>query len=287
MDKILDGKALSKTIRREIKEKIDQIKEKTGETIGLAIIQVGDDNASSTYVRNKTKACEEAGIDCYDYKFPVFTGTEEIHNLILELNNTECIHGILVQLPLPSHINTTKIIQSISYQKDVDCFNLHNIGCLYNGTPIFEPCTPAGIIELLKRNNIEIKGKECVVIGRSNIVGKPLSYMLMRENGTVTTAHSFTSNLFDVCKRADILVSAIGYPKVIDHKYIKKDAVIIDVGINRDMYGKLCGDVDFEKVYSKCSKITPVPGGVGPMTITMLLNNCYKAYCYIKGINNK
>lgn len=286
MEKILDGKKLSSVLREQIKEKVDYIKKWNQDEITLAIIQVGKDPASSTYVKNKNKACQEVGIKCLDYTFPDAWTVDDydIIKLIMQLNHDKHINGILVQLPLPNHLNEQLILQSIDPLKDVDCFHYANIGKLYTDHPTFLPCTPAGIIEILKANNIEISGKECVIIGRSNIVGKPMGAIMMYQNATVTTAHSKTENLKDVCKRADILISAIGKPKFINHEYIKPGVIIIDVGINRNENGKLCGDVDFDSVYDDCLAITPVPGGVGPMTITMLLHNCEKAYCYQNGI---
>jgi len=280
MDKTIKGKLVSEELRKKIKEEVDFIKESNKEDITLAIIQVGDDQASSTYVRNKTKACNEVGIKYCDYKMDKYIDSSDIINLIKQLNASEDITGILVQLPLPRHIDEAKVLQSIDPLKDVDCFNYSNIGRLYTGNPRFLPCTPAGIIELCKYYNIELAGKECVIIGRSNIVGKPLAAMMTAQNATVTLAHSKTENLEEVCKRADIIVSAIGCAKFINKDYIKPGAVIIDVGINRDHNNKLCGDVDFDDVYDICDCITPVPGGVGPMTITMLLRNCIKAYNY-------
>lgn len=287
MDKILDGKKVSKELREQIKEKVDYIKRWNKDEISLAIIQVGKDPASSTYVKNKTKACAEVGIKCYDYTFPdAWTvDNHDIIKLIMQLNLDPTINGILVQLPLPKHLDEQLILQAIDPLKDVDCFHYANIGKLYTDHPTFLPCTPAGIIEILKYYNIEITGKECVIIGRSNIVGKPMGAMMMYQNATVTIAHSKTENLKDICKRADILISAIGKPKFINHEYIKPGVIIIDVGINRNENNKLCGDIDFEDVYDICSTITPVPGGVGPMTITMLLHNCLKGYCYQNGIS--
>lgn len=287
MEKILDGKKLSLELREQIKEKVDYIKRWNQDEITLAIIQVGNDPASSTYVKNKNKACQQVGIKCLDYTFPDAWTVDDhdIIKLIMQLNLDAHINGILVQLPLPKHLNEQLILQTIDPLKDVDCFHYANIGKLYTDHPTFLPCTPSGIIEILKNNNIEIAGKECVIIGRSNIVGKPMGAMMMYQNATVTIAHSKTENLKNVCKRADILISAIGKPKFINNDYIKPGAVIIDVGINRNENGKLCGDVDFEDVYDICSAITPVPGGVGPMTITMLLQNCVKGYCYQNGIS--
>ena len=273
MATLIDGKLISTQIKDELKEKV--IKNNLNAT--LAVIQVGDDPASSVYVGNKKKACAYIGLGSKSFELPEETTEEELLNLIDELNNDENIHGILVQLPVPKHINEKKIINRISPSKDVDGFHPESVGNLVIGQDGFASCTPAGIIELLKRSNVEIAGKECVVIGRSNIVGKPMALLLLKENGTVTIAHSKTRNLKEVCKRADILVVAVGKPKMITSDYIKEGAVVIDVGIHRMENGKLCGDVDFDDCEPHTSAITPVPGGVGPMTIAMLMNNCVKA----------
>ena len=273
MATLIDGKLISTQIKDELKEKV--IKNNLNAT--LAVIQVGDDPASSVYVGNKKKACAYIGLGSKSFELPEETTEEELLNLIDELNNDENIHGILVQLPVPKHINENKIINRISPSKDVDGFHPESVGNLVIGQDGFASCTPAGIIELLKRSNVEIAGKECVVIGRSNIVGKPMALLLLKENGTVTIAHSKTRNLKEVCKRADILVVAVGKPKMITSDYIKEGAVVIDVGIHRMENGKLCGDVDFDDCEPHTSAITPVPGGVGPMTIAMLMNNCVKA----------
>lgn len=273
---IIDGKAISAQIKDELKEKAAQ-KSKAGVNITLAVIQVGDDPASSVYVRNKKKGCEYIGIGSKSYELPEQTSQEELLKLIDELNQKEEINGILVQLPLPPHIDEDTVIRAIDPKKDVDGFHPQSVGALCIGQPGFVSCTPAGIIQLLKRSGITIEGKECVVLGRSNIVGKPMAILLLRENATVTIAHSRTQNLKEVTKRADILIVAIGKPRMITADYIKEGAVVIDVGINRDENGKLCGDVDFESAEPVCSAITPVPGGVGPMTIAMLLNNCMES----------
>ena len=273
---IIDGKTISGQIKDELKEKAAKKKE-TGVNITLAVIQVGEDPASSVYVRNKKKGCEYIGIGSESYELPEQTTQEELLKLIDELNQKEEINGILVQLPLPSHIDEDTVIKAIDPKKDVDGFHPQSVGALCIGQPGFVSCTPAGIIQLLKRSGITIAGKECVVLGRSNIVGKPMAILLLRENATVTIAHSRTQNLKEVTKRADILIVAIGKPKMITADYIKEGAVVIDVGINRDENGKLCGDVDFESAAPVCSAITPVPGGVGPMTIAMLLNNCMES----------
>lgn len=276
MAMIIDGKTISGQIKDELKEKAARRRE-AGVNITLAVIQVGADPASSVYVRNKKKGCEYIGIGSEAYELPEQTTQEELLRLIDELNHKEEINGILVQLPLPSHIDEDTVIRAIDPKKDVDGFHPQSVGALCIGQPGFVSCTPAGIIQLLKRSGIKIEGKECVVLGRSNIVGKPMAILLLRENATVTIAHSRTQNLKEVTKRADILIVAIGKPKMITADYIKEGAVVIDVGINRDESGKLCGDVDFESAASVCSAITPVPGGVGPMTIAMLLNNCMES----------
>lgn len=270
---IIDGKAISKQIKEECRKKAEQYKEQ-GIEITLAVVQVGDDSASSVYVRNKKRACEECGIKSLSYELPEETSEEELLSLIDRLNADRSVNGILVQLPLPKQIDENKVIQAIDVTKDVDGFHPMSAGALCTGQRGFVSCTPAGIIELLKRSHIEISGKECVVVGRSNIVGKPAALLLLRENGTVTVCHSKTADLKEVTKRADILVVAIGKPKFITADYVKEGAAVIDVGIHRNESGKLCGDVDFDDVAPKCSAITPVPGGVGPMTIAMLMSNC-------------
>lgn len=273
MFKIIDGKAISTAIKDELKQKVKDENIKAT----LAVIQVGNDPASSVYVGNKKKACEYIGIGSESYELPEETTEEELLSLIDRLNDDDNINGILVQLPVPAHIDEKKIINRISPKKDVDGFHPESVGNLCIGDKGFVSCTPAGIIELLKRSDIDIEGKECVVIGRSNIVGKPMALLLLQNNGTVTVCHSRTKNLKEVCKRADILVVAIGKPKMIDHEYIKEGAVVIDVGIHRMDNGKLCGDVDYDDVKDHTCAITPVPGGVGPMTIAMLMVNCVKA----------
>lgn len=276
MAQLIDGKLISKQIKDELKEKVAALKAE-GKEIGMAVIQVGNDPASSVYVGNKKKACEYIGIRSESYELPEKTTQEELLALIDKLNKDDTIHGILVQLPVPKHIDEDTIIKAISPKKDVDGFHPESVGALSIGQKGFVSCTPAGVIQLLKRSGIEIEGKECVVIGRSNIVGKPMAQLLLRENGTVTITHSKTRNLKEVCKRADILVVAIGRPKMIDASYVKEGAVVIDVGIHRNENNKLCGDVDFESVEKAASAITPVPGGVGPMTIAMLMHNCVEA----------
>lgn len=273
MAKIIDGKLISQQIKDEVKDKVAKLSEQ-GVTVSLAVIQVGNDPASSVYVRNKKKACEYCGIVSLSYELPEETTEDELLALIDELNNRKDCNGILVQLPLPKGIDEEKVLDAISPLKDVDGFHPMNVGALSIGKPGFLSCTPAGVIELIKRSGYSIEGKECVVIGRSNIVGKPMAMLLLRENGTVTVTHSRTADLKAVAKRADILVVAIGKPKMIDASYVKDGAVVIDVGIHRMDNGKLCGDVDYDSVEPVAEAITPVPGGVGPMTIAMLMNNC-------------
>ena len=273
MYQIIDGKKISQEIKDELKEKVAKMAEE-GKKIALAVIQVGNNPASSVYVRNKKNACAYIGIESLSYELPEETTEEELVALVEKLNQDDKVNGILVQLPLPKHINEEKIIQTISPAKDVDGFHMQNVGALCVGSKGFVSCTPLGIIELLKRSGIEIAGKNCVVLGRSNIVGKPMGLLLLRENGTVTICHSKTKNIKEIAKQADILVVAIGKPKFVDKTYVKEGAVVIDVGIHRNAENKLCGDVDFEKVAPHTSAITPVPGGVGPMTIAMLMNNC-------------
>ena len=276
MPQIIDGKKISAQIKEELKEKTARLKEK-GITVTLAVIQVGKDPASSVYVGNKKKACEYIGIRSLAYELEENTSEDELLALIEELNKREVVNGILVQLPLPAQINEDKVIRMIDPKKDVDGFHPQSVGALCIGQPGFVSCTPAGIIQLLKRSGIEIEGKECVVIGRSNIVGKPMALLLLRENGTVTVAHSRTKNLEEIARRADILIVAVGRPKMINASFVKEGAVVIDVGIHRNSENKLCGDVDFEAVADRCSAITPVPGGVGPMTIAMLMHNCVES----------
>ena len=273
MAKIIDGKAISLAVKDEIKAKTEELAAK-GITVTLAVILVGEDPASQVYVKNKKKACEYCGIRSLSYELPADTTEEKLLELIEELNTREDVNGILVQLPLPAGINEDRVLDAISPLKDVDGFHPVNVGKLSIGKKGYVSCTPAGVIQLLKRSGIEISGKECVVVGRSNIVGKPMAMLLLRENGTVTVAHSRTADLREVTKRADILVVAIGKPKFIDATYVKDGAVVIDVGIHRNEDGKLCGDVDYDSVEPVASAITPVPGGVGPMTIAMLMYNC-------------
>lgn len=270
--KILDGKKIAFEIKEELKDEILRLKKK-GIIPGLAVVLVGNDQASQVYVNSKKKACEEIGIYSQILKMSENADQKELQEIIKRLNSDEKIHGILVQLPLPKHINEEKIIESINSKKDVDCFHPENVGKLSIGAGKLMPCTPAGIIEMLKRYNIKITGKECVVVGRSNIVGKPMAMMLLNNNGTITIAHSKTINLTEVAKRADILISAVGKAGLITKNMVKKGAVVVDVGMNRTESGKLVGDVDFEGIKEIASMITPVPGGVGPMTIAMLMKN--------------
>lgn len=273
MAHLIDGKLISTQIKDELKAEVVALKEK-GIIPCLAVIQVGNDTASSVYVNNKKKACAYIGIESLAYELDENISQEELLTIIDELNHNEMVNGILVQLPLPKHIDEEAVIKAIAPEKDVDGFHPETVGNMCIGSKGFLPCTPAGVIQLLKRSNIEIEGKECVVIGRSNIVGKPMALLLLRENGTVTITHSRTKDLKEITKRADILVAAIGKPKFVTADYVKEGAVVIDVGIHRNEDNKLCGDVDFDDVVDKVSAITPVPGGVGPMTIAMLMNNC-------------
>ncbi|HHT87840.1 MAG TPA: bifunctional methylenetetrahydrofolate dehydrogenase/methenyltetrahydrofolate cyclohydrolase FolD [Clostridiales bacterium] len=276
---IIDGKKISTDIKNELKEQVEQLKEKNIE-VCLCVIQVGADPASTIYVRNKKKACEYIGIKSLSYELPEDTAEEQLIELINELNQRKDVHGILVQLPLPKHIDEDRIIQTISPDKDVDGFHPESVGRLSIGHKGFVSCTPAGVVQLLKRYNIGIEGKECVIIGRSNIVGKPMAMLMLRENATVTVCHSKTRNLSEITSRADILIVAIGKPKFITKEYVKQGAVVIDVGMHRNENNKLCGDVDYDDVLEKVSAITPVPGGVGPMTIAMLMYNCVLAANY-------
>lgn len=276
MANLIDGKKISQDIKDELKEKVARLKEE-GTVCSLAVIQVGNDPASSVYVNNKKKACAYIGIESVAYELPEETTENELLDIIKKLNEDPKINGILCQLPLPKHIDEDKVINAISPYKDVDGFHPQSVGSLVIGQPGFVSCTPAGIIQLLKRSNIEISGKNCVVIGRSNIVGKPMALLMLRENATVTVCHSKTKDLKDICKQADILIVAIGKPEFVTAEYVKEGAVVIDVGIHRDENNKLKGDVLFEEVEPVASYITPVPGGVGPMTIAMLMNNCVEA----------
>ncbi len=268
---------MSAEVKANVKKLTDELKETHGITPGLAVVIVGDDPASRVYVNNKKKACEAVGFISEEYALPAETTQEELLSLVDTLNNKESINGILVQLPLPKHLDDKAVIEAISPLKDVDAFHAVNVGKIMLGEYDFLPCTPAGVMEMLRSYEIPVEGRECVVIGRSNIVGKPMSMLLLHENGTVTICHSRTKNLAEVCKRADILVAAVGIPGFVKADMVKDGAVVIDVGMDRDENGKLCGDVDFENVKDKCSYITPVPGGVGPMTIATLMKNTLKA----------
>ena len=276
MAKIIDGKAVSQFVKDEVKKEVSALGEK-GVSVGLAVIIVGNDPASRTYVNNKKKACEATGIISEEYALPEDTTMDELLDLIKELNAKKSINGILCQLPLPKHLDEKAVIENIDPIKDVDAFHAVNTGHIMIGDYSFLPCTPAGIMEMLKYYNIEIEGKECVVIGRSNIVGKPMAMLLLQKNGTVTICHSRTKNLKEVTSRADILVAAVGIPYFVTADMVKDGAVVIDVGMDRNKDGKLCGDVDFAEVEKKASYITPVPGGVGPMTIATLMKNTVTA----------
>ena len=276
MANIIDGKQISKDIKEELKAEVASLAAQ-GRKCCLAVIQVGNDPASSVYVGNKKKACAYVGIESLAYELPEETTEEELLTIIDKLNKDANVHGILCQLPLPKHINEDHVIKAISPKKDVDGFHPQNVGALVIGEKGLVSCTPAGIIQLLKRSNIEMDGKHCVVVGRSNIVGKPMSLLMLRENATVTICHSHTKNLKEICKEADILIVAIGKPQFIGKEYVKDGAVVIDVGIHRDENNKLCGDVKYDEVEPVASYITPVPGGVGPMTIAMLMHNCVDA----------
>ncbi|MBE6535315.1 MAG: bifunctional methylenetetrahydrofolate dehydrogenase/methenyltetrahydrofolate cyclohydrolase FolD [Ruminococcaceae bacterium] len=277
MAQIIDGKAISAQIRNEIKAETEEFAAKNGFRPGLAVIIVGDDAASQVYVRNKRRACEEVGFYSEAYELPASTTQEELNALVDRLNADDKIHGILCQLPLPKHLDENQVILRIDPKKDVDAFHPYNVGKIMIGDYSFLPCTPAGVMALLERSGIDVTGKECVVVGRSNIVGKPQAMLLLQKNGTVTICHSRTKNLSEVCRRADILVAAIGKADFFTGDMVKDGAVVIDVGMNRRADGKLTGDVDFATVEPKASYITPVPGGVGPMTITMLMQNTLTA----------
>ena len=283
MTKIIDGKAISAAVKERVKAGVGELNSK-GVTVGLAVIIVGEDPASKVYVANKKKACEALGIISEEYALSENTTQEELLNLINELNNKKSINGILCQLPLPKHLDEKIIINSILPEKDVDAFHPHNVGRIMIGDYDFVPCTPAGIMEMLAYENIKVEGKTCVVIGRSNIVGKPMGMLLLHKNGTVTICHSRTKNLKEICKTADILVAAVGKAGFVTPDMVKDGAIVIDVGMNREN-GKLCGDVDYEAVKDKTSAITPVPGGVGPMTIAMLMQNTLTAAKKQNGID--
>ena len=271
--KIIDGKAVSAQVKEQVRAEIERDKIKAG----LAVVIVGDDPASRVYVNNKKKACEFCGIQSYEYALPAETAQEQLIELVDTLNNDKKVNGILVQLPLPEQIDEKAVIERISPKKDVDAFHESNVGRIMIGNYSFLPCTPAGCMELIHSTGVDVAGKECVVIGRSNIVGKPMAMLLLHENGTVTICHSKTKNLSEVCARADILVAAVGKPNFVTADMVKEGAVVIDVGINRLENGKLCGDVKFDEVSEKAGYITPVPGGVGPMTIAMLMKNTLTA----------
>ena len=276
MYNIIDGKKISSEVKEEVRVKVAALKEK-GISVGLAVVLVGEDPASKVYVNNKKKACEALGIESFEYLLPADATQEELLALVEKLNADDKVDGILVQLPLPRHLDEKAVIDAISPDKDVDAFHAVNVGKIMIGDYTFAPCTPSGIIELIERSGISLEGKNCVVIGRSNIVGKPMSMLLLHKNATVTICHSRTKNLADVVRGADVVVAAVGKAKFVTADMVKEGAVVIDVGINRMDNGKLCGDVDFEAVAPKCSYITPVPGGVGPMTIAVLMQNTLKA----------
>lgn len=283
MANIIDGKAVSAQVKENIKAEAAELKAK-GIEVGLAVVIVGDDPASQVYVRNKEKACEYVGFNSYKYDLPAETTEEELLALVDKLNNDDKVDGILVQLPLPKHLDDKLIINNIRPDKDVDAFHPVNVGKIMIGDYSFLPCTPAGVMELIHSTGVVVSGKKCVVVGRSNIVGKPMAMLLLHESGTVTICHSKTQDLKDVCSQADILVAAVGRPKMITADYVKEGAVVIDVGMDRDENGKLCGDVDFEDCKEKAGYITPVPGGVGPMTIAMLMKNTLTAGKLHKGV---
>ena len=274
---IIDGKMVSAEVKEQVRQETLRLKEEHGVTPGLAVVIVGDDPASRVYVNNKKKACELVGFRSEEYALPASATQEELLDLVHKLNEKEDINGILVQLPLPKHLDDKAVIEAINPVKDVDAFHAVNVGKIMLGEYDFLPCTPAGVMEMLHSYDIPVEGRECVVIGRSNIVGKPMGMLLLHENGTVTICHSRTKNLKEVCARADILVAAVGIPKFVKADMVKEGAVVIDVGMDRDENGRLCGDIDFENVKEKCSFITPVPGGVGPMTIATLMKNTIKA----------
>jgi methylenetetrahydrofolate dehydrogenase (NADP+)/methenyltetrahydrofolate cyclohydrolase len=277
MGSIIDGNKIAQDIRNEVRKSAQELKEQKGIIPGLAVVLVGDDPASQVYVGRKAKACAEVGFLSHEYKLPAETEEKKLLKIIKKLNKDELVHGILVQLPLPKHISTEKIIAAIDPNKDVDGFHPFNVGGLVTGTPLFVPCTPRGIMELISRSGIDLTGKEAVVVGRSNIVGKPMAFLLLAQNATVTMCHSRTKDLPSVTRRADVLIAAIGKPHMIKADMVKEGAVIIDVGVNRLENGKLAGDVDFDEVAPRASYITPVPGGVGPMTIAMLMKNTLDA----------
>lgn len=276
MAKIIDGKAVSAKVKEQVRKEAEVLKNK-GIEIGLAVVIVGNNSASRVYVNNKKKACEEVGFNSYEYALPEETTEAELLELVEKLNSDDRVNGILVQLPLPKQINENAIINAIRPDKDVDAFHPENVGHIMIGDFSFLPCTPAGVMELIAETGVDVCGKNCVVIGRSNIVGKPMAMLLLHKNGTVTICHSRTKNLAEICSKADILVAAVGKAKFVTPDMIKEGAVVIDVGMNRDENGKLCGDVDYAACFDKAGYITPVPGGVGPMTIAMLMRNTLTA----------
>ena len=278
MSILIDGKAVSNKYKNQIRAKTAEYFSKFNLKPGLAVLLIGDNQASNLYVNMKEKACHAVGFKSVVKRLPESVSTEDVLNLIDEFNNDDSIHGILVQLPLPKHIDEKKILYAIDPLKDVDGFHPYNVGLLYIGEDTFNPCTPLGVMKLFQEYNIELKGKDSVVVGASNIVGRPMAAMLLREFATVTICHIYTKNLKEICKNADILISAAGKAKLVDSSFVKEGAIIIDIGMNKDENGKLCGDVDFESVKNIASYITPVPGGVGPMTIAMLLFNTLKSF---------
>lgn len=277
MSKIIDGKQVSADVKKRIAQETAALKAEKGLEVGLAVVIVGDDSASKVYVRNKKRACEEVGFKSYEYALPEETTESQLLELVDSLNNDPKINGVLVQLPLPRHLDDKVIINNISTEKDVDAFHAVNVGKIMIGDYSFVPCTPAGVMELIHSTGVSVEGKQCVVVGRSNIVGKPMAMLLLHESGTVTICHSRTRGLKEICSQADILVAAVGKAKMITADYIKEGAVVIDVGMNRDENNKLCGDVDFDICKDKAGYITPVPGGVGPMTVAMLMQNTLTA----------
>ena len=279
MAQIIDGKAVSASVKQEVADETAKLKESNGLKVGLAVVIVGDDPASRVYVNNKKKACEAVGFQSFEYALDASTTQEQLLDLVNVLNRDDRVNGILVQLPLPKHIDEKAVINAISPAKDVDAFHPENVGRIMIGEYSFLPCTPAGVMRLIESTGVDITGKQCVVIGRSNIVGKPQAMLLLQKNGTVTICHSKTKNLKEICLGADILVVAIGRAKFVTGDMIKEGAVVIDVGMDRDENGKLCGDVDYASVEPVASAITPVPGGVGPMTIAMLMYNCLSSVC--------
>lgn len=276
MAKIIDGKAVSARVRSEVKAEAEKLKQQ-GIEVGLAVVIVGNNPASRVYVNNKKKACEEVGFNSYEYALPEETTEEQLLELVEKLNNDDKVNGILVQLPLPKQINENAVINAIRPEKDVDAFHPENVGHIMIGDFSFLPCTPAGVMELIAETGVDVCGKSCVVIGRSNIVGKPMAMLLLHKNGTVTVCHSRTKNLAEICSKADILVAAVGKAGFVTPDMVKEGAVVIDVGMNRNSEGKLCGDVDYAACFDKAGYITPVPGGVGPMTIAMLMRNTLTA----------